>query len=47
MFKHLQILLLVLTIGFSYKVSDFKPQIFSSSPPSGFYAVNTGNNIEG
>lgn len=35
-------LLFCIQLGISLTVSDFKPALFHSSKPSGFYAVNTG-----
>ena len=47
MFKHIGILVTIWVCVVSYKVSDFKPGIFSTSPPSGFHSVNTGDDIDG
>jgi hypothetical protein len=35
-------LLLIIHIAFTLTVADFKPALFHTSKPSGFYAVNTG-----
>jgi len=35
-------LLFLIHLGWTLTVADFKPTLFHSSKPSGFYAVNTG-----
>ena len=40
-------LLLVLHCGIALTVADFKPALFHSSRPSGFYQVNTGTENTG
>lgn len=35
-------LLFIIQIAFTLTVADFKPALFHTSKPSGFYAVNTG-----
>ena len=47
MFKHIEIFVIIWIGVASYKVSDFKPGIFSTSPPFGFHSVNTGDDIDG
>lgn len=35
-------LLLIIQLALTLTVSDFKPALFHTSKPSGFYSVNTG-----
>ncbi len=46
-FKKILFLVFVLVLGFSLKVKDFKPALFHSSQPSGFWNVDTGESIIG
>jgi hypothetical protein len=40
-------LLLILPVILSYTVKDFKPALFSTSKPSGFYNIDTGTSNAG
>jgi hypothetical protein len=41
------ILFFIIQLALSLTVADFKPALFHSSKPSGFYSVHTGPNNTG
>lgn len=46
-FKSLSLLALLLYSALTLTVADFKPALFHTSRPSGFYQVNTGSDNTG